>query len=325
MVCLTAGTQSPQPLRTLQSPARSGIPNAGRQSSTIVTSHAPCRRPSNSAVYWVPTPTTTQRAPRCCPSSTSSTAVWMAINASDAMPRGGKITVRIENAPVTSDEWAERWDGRPGEYVALGVTDTGTGISAEVLEHVFEPFFTTKGVGQGSGLGLSMVHGFAHQSGGFVTVESEVGTGTTVVIYLPKAPVGQTVAEADHGIDKLPKSDDEIVLLVEDDFAVRDATRMVLQRLGYTVLTASDGASALAIASNTERIDLLLSDLVLPGGLNGIEICHLLREQRPGLKCLLMTGYASVPVQQLPEGTEIISKPVAIGEFAAKWRQVLDS
>ncbi len=130
---------------------------------------------------------------------------------------------------------------------------------------------------------------------------------------------------ADEVSAKLPKSNDEIVLLVEDDIAVLGATTMVLEKLGYTVKTARDGASALAVASNAERIDLLLSDMVLPGGLNGIEICHRIRMQRPGLKCLLMTGYASVPVQRLPEGTELIFKPVAIGDFAAKSRQVLDS
>lgn len=247
----------------------------------------------------------------------------LSINASHAMPRGEAIAINIENAVISSEEWARRWEGRSGEYVALSVTDTGTGMSTHVLEHVFEPFFTTKGVGQGSGLGLSMVHGFAQQSGGFVAIESEEGKGTTVAIYLPKARDGQTNTEEQITNGEMQKGRGETILLVEDEAAVRDTTKKVLDRLGYRVLVAEDGPAALAILSSAERVDLLLSDIILPGGVNGIDIFNRSQELRPSLKCLLMTGYASPPDQQLPEEVEILSKPVSINDLATKARQVL--
>ncbi len=249
----------------------------------------------------------------------------LALNASHAMPRGGTLTITVEHVSVTSQEWAERWQGQPGEYVALGVADTGTGMTADVLSHVFEPFFTTKSVGQGSGLGLSMVYGFAQQSGGFVAIDSEEGKGTTVMIYLPKAPANQTVTNARTPDADLGNGRGETVLVVEDAVAVRNATIMLLEKLGYTALTAEDAASALEVASSGERIDLLISDIALPGGLNGIEICNRIRELRPGLKCLFMTGYSTVSDEDLPEGTEILSKPVSISDFSTKVSQVLEA
>ncbi|MCZ6643592.1 MAG: ATP-binding protein [Gammaproteobacteria bacterium] len=248
----------------------------------------------------------------------------LAINASHAMPSGGTLTIEVEDASVTSQEWAEHWEGQTGEYVALRVTDTGTGMPAEVLSHVFEPFFTTKAAGQGSGLGLSMVYGFAQQSGGFVAIESEQGKGTTVTIYLPKAQADQTITKAPKPDADIGNGRGETILVVEDSPAVRNATILLLKKFGFTVLTAEDGDSALEVASSGERIDLLISDMVLPGGMNGIEICNRFRELRPGLKCLFMTGYSSISDEDLPEGTKILSKPIEMGDFATKLRQVLD-
>jgi CheY-like chemotaxis protein len=188
---------------------------------------------------------------------------------------------------------------------------------------VFEPFYTTKEVGEGSGLGLSMVYGFAQQSGGFAAIESEQGRGTTVTVYLPRTEDDQTPKQARAADAALQTGRGEIVLLVEDEADVRDVTTKLLERLGYTVLAAEDGAGALEIAANTGRIDLLLSDMVLPGGMNGIDICHRLRERRPDLKCLFMTGYASLPDRQVPDGTEFLNKPVAIRDLAARTKHIL--
>ena len=249
----------------------------------------------------------------------------LALNASHAMPNGGKLTITVENTSVTDREWAARWEGRLGEYVALAVADDGMGMRTDVLNRAFEPFFTTKEVGQGSGMGLSMVHGFAQQSGGFVVMDSEEGKGTTVTIFLPKDQAEQTITKARNSDAEIGHGRGETVLVVEDDVAVLDATTMLLEHLSYTVLSARDGSSALEVVSSGERIDILISDMVLPGDLNGIEICKRIREQRPGLKCLFMTGYSSISDEDLPEGTEILSKPVAMAVFTTKLRQILDA
>ena len=259
------------------------------------------------------------------PHGVESALLNLAINARHAMPSGGTLTIEIKDVSVTSQAWAETWQGQPGAYVALRVTDPGTGMPADVLSHVFEPFFTTKAVGQGSGLGLSMVYGFAQQSGGFVAIESEQGKGTTVTIYLPKVQADQTIAKAPKPDADIGNGRGETILVVEDAPAVRNATILLLNKLGYTALSAEDGAGALEVASSGERIDLLISDMVLPGGLNGIEICNRVRELRPGLKCLFMTGYSSVSDDDLPEGTEILSKPIWMDEFDTKLRQVFDT
>ncbi len=199
------------------------------------------------------------------------------------MPGGGRLEIKIENAPVESQELVERWDGQPGDYVAIRVIDTGTGMSADVLEHVFEPFFTTKDVGQGCGLGLSIIHGFAGQSDGFVTIESQEGEGATVSIYLPRTLGHHISLESGTTDAVLQQGQGETILLVEDEVAVRDATTKSLEKLGYRVLVAKDGVGATEIANNAGEIDLLLSDVVLPGDMNGIDISHLIRKQLPNL------------------------------------------
>jgi PAS domain S-box-containing protein len=259
------------------------------------------------------------------PGEVESALLNLAINAKHAMPTGGKLEVRIENASVTDREWAELWNGRPGEYVALAVIDHGTGMPKQVLDHVFEPFFSTKGVGQGSGLGLSMVHGFAQQSGGFTAIESEEGRGTTITIYLPKTQLVQKTLAARKVDSELQMGLGETILLVEDEPAVRQITTNMLDRLGYTVVTAKDGVEALSVVSNADRIDLLLSDIVLPGGMNGIEVYENIRRQWPEIACLFMSGYSSLPDHQLPEGTELLPKPIRLSDFANKIRLVLDA
>jgi len=249
----------------------------------------------------------------------------LVINASHAMSGGGTVSVGIENAIVTNQDWAKRWEGRPGKYVELRVSDTGTGIPAHALTDVFNPLYTTKGVGQGSGLGLGMVYGLARQSDGFATIESKEGEGTQVSIYLPRAKLKTAVENAPEHKGEILRGRGEIILLVEDETAVRKATTSLLKKLGYNVLVAEDRAGAMELISTDRQVDMLLSDMVLPGGMNGIDIINRIHEQRPALKCLFMSGYAELPDQMLPKDAEILPKPVDMVLLAAKTRAVLDA
>lgn len=258
------------------------------------------------------------------PGEVESALLNLAINASHAMESGGKLSIMVENAPIADKDWAKRWEGRTGEFVALRVTDTGTGMTNDVLEHAFEPFFTTKEIGQGSGLGLSMVHGFAQQSGGFATLESQEGQGTSVTIYLPR--IETDVASETVGAE--PRHPNmgagEIILLIEDEPAVRNATTNLLKMLGYEVVAAENGMEAIEIVSRIDQIDLLVSDIVLPGAMNGIEAFENIRRQRPDLRCLLMSGYASVSKFPLPDGAQLLMKPIELEQFSDKIRELLD-
>jgi PAS domain S-box-containing protein len=251
--------------------------------------------------------------------------VNLAINASHAMPDGGMLTIAMVNATISNPEWADLWEGQTGDYVALKVTDTGTGIDPETLQHVFEPFFTTKEVGEGSGLGLSMVYGFAQQSGGFTTIESEVGAGTSVTIYLPISPNSRPSKKAIGEVMALRQGLGETILLIEDEEAVRVATRKILSKLGYRVLATNDGVEARRLIAEEQRIDLLLSDLILPGGMNGFEIYHEIHQTRPDMKCLFMSGYSSVPDHQRPDDAELLEKPVDMRLLTTRIREILDA
>jgi PAS domain S-box-containing protein len=233
--------------------------------------------------------------------------VNLIINARDAMPAGGTVTIAAENRTLNPDEVA----GISGDFVRLAVTDTGTGISREDLEKVMEPFFTTKEVGKGSGLGLSMVYGFAKQSNGAFRIESEVGTGTTAELWLPRAPADATVATAQPPEPKkrvkLPKLS---VLLVDDHAEVRTTTAAVLEDSGHTVFQASNGAEALDLLKKEDcKCDLLISDYAMPH-LSGTEFLREARELCPDVPALIITGYAEADrIADRPEGIEILLKP----------------
>jgi CheY-like chemotaxis protein len=251
----------------------------------------------------------------------------LAINARDAMPEGGKLT--IETANTHLDEAYARMHGevQPGQYVGIFITDTGIGMDGDTVSQAFEPFFTTKEVGQGTGLGLSQVYGFLKQSGGHVKLYSEVGDGTTVKLYLPRyGGIEDALGESVEGIN-VPQGRSELVLVVEDDPDVRDYTVEMVSDLGYSVLSAVDGASALRIFDSHREIRLLFTDVGLPGGMNGRQLAeHALRRQ-PRLKVLYTTGYAQnaiVHQGRLDPGVAVVFKPFTYSDLAVKIRQVLD-
>jgi PAS domain S-box-containing protein len=213
----------------------------------------------------------------------------LALNARDAMRGGGKLTIACTNAALDEDFAAEHIEVAAGDYVVLEVGDTGMGMTEEVLAHAFEPFYTTKGVGEGSGLGLSMVYGFAKQSGGHAVIHSEEGKGTTVRLYLPRASVDVS-ARPETGSEEVPMGRGEMVLVVEDDPDVCDLVEAMVGSLGYSVITASTAAEG-RTALESQEIDLVLSDVVLPGGVNGPAFAQEARDLRPGLRVIFMSGY----------------------------------
>ncbi|WP_343526019.1 PAS domain-containing protein [Sphingomonas sp.] len=267
------------------------------------------------------------------PNQLESAILNLAVNARDAMPHGGTLSITLRNA--TLDGQAAMAAGPvpyvtdPGDYVAIDVSDTGTGMDRATLGRVFEPFFTTKEVGKGTGLGLSMVYGFAKQSGGQVQIESMPGHGTCVSLFLPRFR-GEVVDGADHS--PLPVRADrgsETILVVEDDADVRAYSTEALRELGYDVLEAEDGASALALldAPEASRIALLFSDVVLPGGMTGADLASAARSLHPDLKVLFTTGYARdviVHGGRLDAGVALITKPFDFTDLAARIRAMLD-
>jgi PAS domain S-box-containing protein len=248
----------------------------------------------------------------------------LAINARDAMAGLGRLTIEAGNAALDDDYAARHADVTPGQYVMLAVTDTGSGMPAEILEQVFEPFFTTKPEGQGTGLGLSMVYGFVKQSGGHIKIYSEVGHGTTVRLYLPRArdeediEVPQDTGPATGGT--------ETVLVVEDDEDVRSTVVEMLSDLGYRVLKAKDAQSALAIVESGVPIDLLFTDVVMPGPLRSPELARKARERLPGITIVFTSGYtenAIVHGGRLDDGIDLLSKPYTREALARKLRHAL--
>jgi signal transduction histidine kinase/CheY-like chemotaxis protein len=247
----------------------------------------------------------------------------LVVNARDAMPSGGKLSIETSNAFLDETYCRAHSETRPGQYVLIAVTDTGSGMDKDTLNRAFEPFFTTKEPGQGTGLGLSQVYGFVRQSNGHVKIYSEPGEGTTVKIYLPRLlrDAGQT----DLPLAEVPGAHSgEMILVVEDDPDVRAYVVEVLRQLKYRVLEAKDGPAALSV---TAPIDLLLTDVVLPG-MNGRKLSDAMRERQPSLKVLFMTGYsrnAIVHQGRLDPGVELIQKPLSQSMLAAKVRGILDS
>jgi PAS domain S-box-containing protein len=250
----------------------------------------------------------------------------LAVNARDAMPDGGRLT--IEAANVYLDEaYTVGAEVPPGQYVGIFISDTGVGMSEDVLSKAFEPFFTTKEIGQGTGLGLSQVYGFVRQSGGQVRIYSEVGAGTTIKIYLPRLHSPEAVADAQTSAAVVPHGNGETILVVEDQADVRLYSIEMLRELGYTVLDAPDGRSALRIIDAHREIALLFTDIGLPGGMNGRQLADEVLRRRPALKVLFTSGYARNAIVhhgRLDPGVQLITKPFAYAGLAAKVRAVLD-
>jgi PAS domain S-box-containing protein len=252
----------------------------------------------------------------------------LALNARDAMPDGGKVTIETANSYLDhayTDAVLEPVE--PGQYVMIAVADTGTGMDRATRDRAFDPFFTTKAVGKGTGLGLSQVYGFVRQTGGHVRIYSEEGEGTTVKIYLRRHVGDEGSAGDKAALEDPPRAIGvETILVVEDDEAVRAYTTEVLGDLGYLVLEAPNGAAALQVLDRN-HVDLLFTDVVMPGGMNGRQLADEATRRRPGLKVLFTTGYtrnAIVHHGRLDAGVEMIGKPFTLGELSARVRAVLD-
>ncbi|MBV9843419.1 MAG: PAS domain S-box protein [Sphingomonadaceae bacterium] len=263
---------------------------------------------------------------RCDPNQLESAILNLVINARDAMPDGGKLTIETCNAHLDSAYAARDRGVKPGQYVCICVTDTGTGMDADTISKAFEPFFTTKPIGQGTGLGLSMIYGFAQQSEGYAKIYSEVGKGTTFKLYLPRfrgeADDEETLARLAQAF---PADQGEVVLVVEDDPVVRGLIIEELSELGYAALEAADGPKGLELVQSKRRIDLLITDIGLPG-LNGRQLADAARARRPDLKVLFMTGYAenaALAAGFLEPGMEMITKPFAMEALASRIRTII--
>jgi CheY-like chemotaxis protein len=249
----------------------------------------------------------------------------LCINARDAMPGGGRIIIEACNKRLDSRAAAQH-DMDPGEYLSICVTDTGTGMEPQVIERAFEPFFTTKPIGQGTGLGLSMVYGFARQSGGQVRIYSEVGMGTTICIYLPRYHGDAANDATDQIRSEQIVGSGETVLVVDDEATIRHLIEEVLDEQGYTVIGAGDGAAGIKVLQSGAKIDLLITDVGLPNGMNGRQVADAARTLRPSLKVLFITGYAdnaAVGNGHLEPGMELLTKPFTIDALSLKVADML--
>jgi signal transduction histidine kinase len=251
----------------------------------------------------------------------------LAVNARDAMPKGGRLTIETANAKLDDEQAAALSDGVSGDYVIIAVHDTGGGMPADVVARAFEPFFTTKDVGKGTGLGLSMVYGFVKQSGGQVRITSEVGTGTTVRIYLPRSTIAPQQSDGPPAEAKTLPRGSETILFVEDDPMVRQHIGRQIVGLGYAVVVAENAAHAMAQTDDGCVPDLLFTDVVMPGGMNGRQLALKLRERWPNLRVLYTSGYAhgrlTIDGEPVPS-KYVLGKPYRRADLAAKLRDVLD-
>ena len=251
----------------------------------------------------------------------------LCINARDAMPSGGRLTIETSNKWF-DDRAAAECDLPPGQYVSISVTDTGTGMPAEVVARAFDPFYTTKPIGAGTGLGLSMVYGFARQSGGQVSIYSEVGRGTTMRVYLPRHSAALPLVIAVPIVTRPAESARvETILVIDDEPTVRMFVTEVLQHMGYQTIEATDGAAGLAILHSNARIDVLITDVGLPGGLNGRQVANAARLERPEVKVLFITGYAensAINHGHLDHGMQMLTKPFTVNDLSAKVTALLD-
>jgi PAS domain S-box-containing protein len=253
----------------------------------------------------------------------------LSLNARDAMPNGGRLEVKARNVHLDALGVAGADGVMPGDYVMLAVTDNGTGMSPQTRDRAFEPFFTTKEFGKGTGLGLSMVYGFARQSGGFAAIESELGVGTTVRIYLPRAPEEAAVAESRQDA-AVTNSNGKTVLVVEDDEQVRQLAVTMLATLGFAVLEAADGRAALEILDREPCIDLLLSDVMMPGGMLGPDVAGEARKLHPQIRCIFMSGFSGDALKEaadlgaLGDSVHLLAKPFRARDLAAVLDKVMN-
>jgi len=257
------------------------------------------------------------------PSQLANSVLNMAINARDAMPAGGKLLLETRNVELDAAYAQANPDVRPGRYIMLAVSDTGTGMPQHVQDKAFEPFFTTKEIGKGSGLGLSMVYGFVKQSGGHIRIYSEEGFGTTIKLYLLPA-LGQVEAAA-MPVATISQGT-ETILVVEDDTLVRNFVTAQLQNLGYKTVSAADGPTALALVRNGEAFDLLFTDVIMPGGMTGRQLADEIEKLRPGVKVLYTSGYTDSAIAQhgrLDDGVLLLPKPYRKAQLAQMVRQAL--
>ncbi|MEK1834393.1 MAG: ATP-binding protein [Pseudomonas sp.] len=259
------------------------------------------------------------------PNQLESALLNLVLNARDAMPDGGKLLVKTSNQHLDTGFTAAHSNLQPGDYIVLSVTDTGYGMPQSTINRAFDPFFTTKPIGQGTGLGLSMIYGFSKQSGGHVSIHSEVGKGTTVSLFLPRFS-GELLEDTQVDAQHAPYArDGETVLIVEDDPAVRVLVSAVLSELGYAFVEACDADSAVPILDSGQRIDLLISDVGLPG-MNGRQLAEIGRQYRPDLKVLFITGYAEHAAVRggfLDPGMQMITKPFTFDLLTAKVREMI--
>jgi signal transduction histidine kinase/CheY-like chemotaxis protein len=270
-------------------------------------------------------------AVQCDPNQLENVLLNLAINARDAMPEGGHLTIGTRHARLSATDVAHEEDAKPGDYVEIAVTDTGVGMDEATRARAFEPFFTTKPLGEGTGLGLSQLYGFVRQSHGTVQLDSKPGRGTTVRFYLPRCErdteEAQEIAPAAVPGIRPPMAGGGTVLLVEDEAQVRAVAAEHLRDLGYTVLEAVDGPSALRVLGNRRglHLDLLVTDVGLPQGMNGRQVADAAREYQPGLPVLLITGYAgSVLEGQLAPGMAVLRKPFRLDALTVKAREMIN-
>jgi CheY-like chemotaxis protein len=261
------------------------------------------------------------------PNHLESALLNLAVNARDAMPDGGKLTIETGNSYLDEAYALRHQDVIPGQYVMIAVSDTGTGMSKDTMERVFEPFFTTKGIGQGTGLGLSQVYGFIKQSSGHIKIYSEPGQGTVVKLYLPRL-IGEGQLDREEALPAVPDGGSgELILVVEDDDAVRAYSAETLRELGYRVIAASTAWEGLEILSRYPAIRLLFTDVGLPGGMTGRQLADQARQQRPDLLVLFTTGYARNAIVHggiLDPGIHLLPKPFTFAALASKVRTLLD-
>jgi CheY-like chemotaxis protein len=259
------------------------------------------------------------------PTQVDDAIVNLAINARDAMPGGGTLTIETSNVYLDEDYAAHHVEVRPGEYVMLAVSDTGTGMPQDVIDRAFEPFFTTKEEGQGTGLGLSQVFGWVKQSGGHIKIYSELGHGTTIKLYLPRAETESAGKQAAQDLST-PKGD-ETILVVEDNPNVRKTVIRQLHDLGYKTVEAESGSQALELAKGGLEFDLLLTDVIMPGGMTGYQLADELRADFPNLRILFTSGYTELAASNGPlaSNAPLLSKPYRKHDLGRAVRAAIDA